>query len=164
MQPGMEGRLWDNILDKNPVIDNGRQYLMVNLLSIASWQIVKSNVWLWVVGRSAQLVFFFFGGGAFCLLSNGVYGSRCPMGFTGLEMESHLAWFVLMALLDSNQWSHAASPSGFGHGRTVGNRLCKTKAGPGLDHLQAFVISTIALIPKNNFPGIRVRVETGYRS
>ena len=46
----------------------------------------------------------------------------------------------------------------------MGNRLSKTKARPGLGHLQAFGISTLTLIPKNNFPGIRVRVETGYRS
>jgi len=43
----------------------------------------------------------------------------------------------------------------------VGKRLSKTKAGPGLGHLQAFGISTLTLIPKNNFPSIIV-MRAGY--
>ena len=49
-------------------------------------------------------------------------------------------------------------------GRTVGKRLSKTKAGHCLGDLQASGIWTLTLISKNSVLGIRVRVETRYRS
>ena len=42
----------------------------------------------------------FFLGGA--LLDNGVYGSRCHMGCSGVAWKPHPAWCVVVAKLDSN--------------------------------------------------------------
>ena len=62
--------------------------------SLIEGEILKLKVWIERFERSALPDFGM-------LLSNGVHGSRCRMGFWDVAREPHLVWPVLLAGLGS---------------------------------------------------------------